>query len=54
MFYVVAFDPIKFLTSYTPQNDRLDQIFEKDIHAVCKKMTRNGPKMVIFEVWFNF
>ena len=54
MFYVVAFDPIEFLTCYTPQNDHLNLIFVKDIHAVCKEMTRNGPKMVIFEEWFNF
>ena len=54
MFYVVAFDPIRFLTCYTPQNDCLNLIFVKDIHAVFEKMTRNGPKMVIFDVWFDF
>ena len=32
----------------------LNLIFVKDMGAVCKEVTRNSPKMVIFEVWFDF
>ena len=52
-FYVVAFDPIKIKTYKGPQNDLLSLIFVKNIHAVCKKTTRNARKMFIFEVWFD-
>ena len=49
MFYVVPFDPIKFLTRYTPQNDRLNLSFLKDFNVVGQKMARKGRKMAIFE-----
>ena len=26
----------------------------KDLHVVCKKITRNGPERVIFEVYYDF
>ena len=47
MFYVVAFEPIRFLTCQTTQNDHLNLISVKDIHALCGKMTRNGSKIVV-------
>ena len=54
VFYAVAFDPIKIQACQTHQNDLLNLIFVKDIHVVCKKITRNGPKRVIFEVYYDF
>ena len=54
MFYVVAFNPIRFLICYTPSNDHLNLIFVKYIHAVCEKMTRNGPKIVTLKYGSNF
>ena len=47
--FVAAFDPIKISTHYTPQNDRWNLSFVKDIYVVAKKMTTNGPKRAIFE-----
>ena len=49
MFFVLAFDPIRFLICYTPQNDHLSIIFVKEIHAVSEKMTRNGSEIVILK-----
>ena len=49
VFYVVVFDPIKIQTCQTLQNELLNLIFVKDIHIVCKNMTRNGPKRVILK-----
>ena len=40
-FYVITFEPIKFLTCSAPQNDRLKFSFVKDKKVVVKKMTRN-------------
>ena len=54
VFYAVAFDPIKIQACQTHQNDLLNLIFVKDIHVVFKKITRNGPKRVIFEVYYDF
>ena len=42
MIYVVAFDPIKILTCWGPQNDRQNPNFVKDDYVAGKKMTRNG------------
>ena len=41
-FYVITFEPIKFLTCSAPQNDRLKFSFVKDIHVVREQMARNG------------
>ena len=49
-FYGITVEPIKLQTRCAPQNDHLNLIFEKDIYVVLKKKTRNGRKMVIFEV----
>ena len=54
MFYVVAFNPIRFLICYTPSNDHLNLIFVKYIHAVCEKMNRNGPKIGTLKYGSNF
>ena len=45
VFYLVAFDPIEIQTCSTPQNDRQNLIFVKDIYEVGEKMTINGRKM---------
>ena len=37
MFFVVTFDPIRFLTCLTPQNDRLNLSFSKDFSVVDEK-----------------
>ena len=52
--YAIAFDPIEIQTCDAPQNNRLNHSFLKDFDVVGEKMARNGPKMVIFEVWFDF
>ena len=41
----VSFDSIKIQPCLAPQNDSQQLSFQKDIHAVGKKMTRNDPKM---------
>ena len=46
-FCVITFEPIKIQTCSTPQNDRLNLSFMKDIHVVGKKMARNGRKKAI-------
>ena len=48
-YYVVAFDLIKSQTHYTPQNDRQNFSFVKDIYVVAKKMTTDGQKRPIFK-----
>ena len=40
MFCVITFEPIKFKTCSTPQNDRLNFSFVKDIHIVGEKMAK--------------
>ena len=47
LFYVIAFDQIKILTSWAPQNDHLKHSFVKDIDVVGEKITINSPKMFI-------
>ena len=44
---LISFEPIKIQTSLSPQNDRLNLSFVKDIHVVGEKMARNGRKMDI-------
>ena len=43
--HLQAFDPIELLTHLAPQNDPRHLSFVKHIHAVGKKMNRNGRKM---------
>ena len=52
---VVAYDPIKILTHYAPQNDRRNLSFVKDINVVGNKLARNTPKMTISKscIFFN-
>ena len=45
MIYVVAFDPIKILTCWAPQNDRQNLSFVKATNVVGEKMARNTCKM---------
>ena len=45
--FVIAFDPIKILTYWAPQNDRLNLSFVKDINLDGEKMTINSRKMLI-------
>ena len=54
VFYAVTFDSIKIQACQTHQNYLLNLIFVKDIHVLCKTITRNGPKRVIFEVYYDF
>ena len=53
-YYVIAFDLIKILTHYAPQNDGLNLSFLKDVNVVAKKMAKkmakNGRKMAIYEL----
>ena len=51
-FYVITFEPIEVQTRSAPQNDRLNLSFVKDEYKVVKKMTRNGPKMTIYQLPF--
>ena len=51
LFYIVAFDPIKIKT---PQNNPLNLILVKDIHVICKKLTRGGCKIVKCDSIFRF
>ena len=53
MFYLLAFDSIKFLTGLAPQNDRLNLSFVKDFHVVGTKMTRNGRKRPFMRCKFS-
>ena len=45
--FVITFVPIKVLTCWAPQNDRLNLSFVKDKHVVTKKTARYGLKMAI-------
>ena len=42
---VITFEPIKIQTCSSPQNDRLNLSFVKDIKVIGKKPTRYGHKM---------
>ena len=41
MIYVVAFDPIKILTCWGPQNDRQNLSFVRAFNVVGEKMAQN-------------
>ena len=43
--FVITFEPIKIQTCSSPQNDRLNLSFVKDIKVIGKKPTRYGHKM---------
>ena len=45
---VKTFEPIKIRTCSSPQNDRLNLSFVKDINVVGNKMARNGRKTAIW------
>ena len=44
VFSVIAFDPIKILTCWAPQNDRQNLNFVKGMYVVGEKMTRDSCK----------
>ena len=43
--YAIAFDQIKILTCWAPQNDRLNLSFVKDVSVGSKKMTEKYYKI---------
>ena len=49
VFCIITFEPIKIKTHSTPQNDRLNLSFLKDVYSVGKKMTKNGRKMTVYQ-----
>ena len=47
-FCVITFEPIEVQTCLSPQNDRLNLSFVKDIHVDGRKLARNGRKTALF------
>ena len=52
VFFVITFVPIKVLTCWAPQNDRLNLSFVKDKHVAGKKMSRYSLKMTINQLLY--
>ena len=50
----ITFEPIKIQTCSSPQNDRLNLSFVKDIKVIGKKPTRYGHKMDFCQLQRSF